>query len=35
MTPDVPVYLLQPVNARMRRRFSVSSPYDEALALAA
>lgn len=34
MTPDVPVYLVQPIGPRLRRRFFASSPYDAALALA-
>jgi hypothetical protein len=34
MTPDVPVYLVQSVGRRLRRRLFTTSPYDAALALA-
>ena len=34
MTPDVPVYLVQPIGPRLRRRLFTNSPYDAALALA-
>ena len=35
MTPDVPVYLVQPVGLRLRRRLFSTSPYNAPLALAA
>jgi hypothetical protein len=34
MTPDVPVYLVQRIGRRLRRRLFTSSPLDAALALA-
>jgi hypothetical protein len=35
MKPDVPLYLLQPISADLRRRFLARSPANEQLALAA
>jgi hypothetical protein len=35
MKPDVPLYLLQPISADLRRRFSAPSPTNDLLALAA